>query len=533
MLWFNNLIVYSQKDFSMFNDSDLRQFHEKGMTTEDIENQIDHFRKGFPFIDLAKPATPSDGIICLTDEEKKRFISYYDDAGRNSGIIKFVPASGAASRMFKHLFEFREKYKPGSVGENLLKKDTGPDSVNYYIDHLKEIAFYDELSLRLKRDGLIIENLLNAKDFATIIDYILTEKGLDYANLPKGLVRFHDYPEGARTSAEEHMVEAALYASNLEGIARLHFTISAGHRARFEDLVNTVRPLYESRFNVSYQIGYSVQKPSTDTIAVDEENNPFRNADGHLLFRPGGHGALLENLNEIDADMIFIKNIDNIVPDRLKPPTVLHKKLIGGYLAWIRRNIFGFLDKVRQNNCTADDIASMADFAGSKLSMKIPAMFDAMTVSEKTSLLFKMLNRPVRVCGMVKNAGEPGGGPFWVRDKQGEISLQIVESSQVDMKNSTQKKIFSGATHFNPVDLVCGIRDFQGNKFDLNRYVDEETGFIAMKSSGGRNLKALERPGLWNGAMAGWITVFMEVPITTFNPVKTMNDLLRKEHLKE
>ncbi len=521
------------KFISMFSNNDLNQIRERGMSADALELQISHFVQGFPFIDLVSPAISGNGIVCFGDEEKKKFITYFDQTVEGQSIVKFVPASGAASRMFRHLFEFRGKYEAGPLGDELLASDQSFNSVWYFISHLHEIAFYSELSLRLERNGFIIDELLKAHDYNTIIDHVLNSNGLAYSSLPKALIRFHDYREGSRTSAEEHMVEAALYASNSSRVARLHFTISPEHRPRFERLAADVRAYFESKLGVSIEISYSVQMPSTDTIAVDEENQPFRNADGSLLFRPGGHGALLQNLNDIEADVIFVKNIDNIVPDRLKEPTVLHKKLIGGYLLWVKKHVFEFLGKVQDSLCTADDIAGIAEFGKKYLSIHLPDNFSSFTTEDQIQWLFNKLNRPIRVCGMVKNEGEPGGGPYWVKDKKGGISLQIVESSQVNMKDPLQSAIFRSATHFNPVDLVCSIRDFRGNKFDLSRYVDEETGFISLKSSGGKNLKALERPGLWNGAMAHWITVFMEVPVITFNPVKTVNDLLRSEHLRD
>lgn len=519
------------KNFPMFSKSDILQISNKGIPVETLERQIRHFVHGFPYIRLDRPAVAGDGIVCLKEEEKQNFISFFNKSIEGLSVVKFVPASGAASRMFKHLFEFREKYSPGPAGDELFNNDKGFNSVCYLISHLSEIAFYGELMLRLERNGIDLENLIEKKDYSKIIDHILSDKGLDYSNLPKGLIRFHDYPEGARTSAEEHMVEAALYASNSSRLARLHFTISPEHRSRFENLINNVRSFYETRLNVSFDISFSIQKPSTDTLAVDEANKPFRNADGSLLFRPGGHGALLQNLNDIDADLIFVKNIDNIVPDRLKDQTVLHKKLIGGYLLWIRQKVFEFLNTVDEGACKPGDITAIIDFGKRHLSLSMPEGFGSLDIKTQAGLLFEKLNRPMRVCGMVKNEGEPGGGPYWVKDNKGGLSLQIVESSQVDMKDPLQIDVFRSATHFNPVDLVCSTRDFKGNKFDLSRFVDEETGFISTKSSSGRNLKALELPGLWNGAMAGWITVFMEVPVITFNPVKTVNDLLRKEHL--
>ncbi|MEI8006739.1 MAG: DUF4301 family protein [Bacteroidota bacterium] len=515
----------------MFSDNDILQIKSKGIPVETLERQIHHFIHGFPFIKLDRPAIAGDGIVCLQEEDKPTLISFFEKGIENLTVVKFVPASGAASRMFKHLFEFREKYIQGPEGAELYNKDKRFNSVWFLLNHLDEIAFYGDLMLRLERNGLKLEDLLKSRDYNIIIDHILTDKGLDYSNLPKGLIRFHDYQEGSRTSAEEHMVEAALYASNSIRLARLHFTISPEHRSRFESLINKVRSFYESRLNVQFDISFSIQMPSTDTIAVDEENEPFRNADGSLLFRPGGHGALLQNLNDLDPDVVFVKNIDNIVPDRLKDQTVLHKKLIGGYLLWIRQEIFKFLKTVDEGECKPVDVTNIVEFGKRNLSLALPEGFEGFETGKQSAILFEKLNRPLRVCGMVKNEGEPGGGPYWVKNKNEELSLQIVESSQVDMNDPIQKGIFLSATHFNPVDLVCSIRDFKGNKFDLSRFVDEETGFISTKSSGGRNLKALELPGLWNGAMAKWITVFMEVPILTFNPVKTVNDLLRKEHL--
>ncbi len=502
------------------------------MSVETLERQINHFIHGFPFINLEKPATSGDGIVCPGTAEREKYVRFYEQGIEDLEVVKFVPASGAASRMFKHLFEFRERYQPGPSGEVLFNKDKGFNSVWYFITHLQDIAFYSELSLRLDRNGLNLQDLIKNQEYNTIIDYILAGQGLDYSNLPKGLIKFHDYPYGARTSAEEHMVEAALYASNSSHKASLHFTISPEHRSRFESLVDNVRTYYESLLKVRFDISYSVQKPSTDTIAVDEGNKPFRNAGGSLLFRPGGHGSLLRNLSDIDADIVFVKNIDNIVPDRLKEPTVLNKKLIGGYLLWMRKHIFEFLDKVHKGNCKAEDISEITEFGLKYLSLDLPQTFSGLAKEAKVKWLYERLNRPMRVCGMVKNEGEPGGGPYWVKNTNGGLSLQIVESSQVNLKDPEQLSVFRSATHFNPVDLVCSFRDYAGNKFDLSRYVDEETGFISLKSSGGKNLKALERPGLWNGAMADWMTVFMEVPVITFNPVKTVNDLLRKEHLR-
>jgi hypothetical protein len=365
-----------------------------------------------------------------------------------------------------------------------------------------------------------MKRLRTEKEYTLIVDGILSEQGLSYANLPKGLLLFHRYPEGSRTAAEEHLVETANYAKDGYGVARIHFTISPEHKKKFLELFEKKKGGLETRLKVKFEITFSEQKPSTDTIAVDEHNKPFRNPDGSLHFRPGGHGALLSNLNDIDGGILFIKNIDNIVPDRLKPETYLYKRVLGGYLLQMKEKIHGFLSKTAEGTATGKDRLEMEDYLKSSL---------CLTVQPDTDL-FSLLNRPMRVCGMVRNQGEPGGGPFWVKGTDGRVSLQIIESSQINTGDQQQRSVMAASTHFNPVDLVCCIKDFRGNPFDLGRFVDPSTGFITTKSSGGRVLKAQELPGLWNGAMANWITVFVEVPVGTFNPVKTVQDLLRPEH---
>ncbi|HTX88156.1 MAG TPA: DUF4301 family protein, partial [Bacteroidales bacterium] len=441
-------------------------------------------------------------------------------------VMKFVPASGAASRMFKHLFEFREDIRKGTAS----LADHSFNSVWYFLQHLEELPFYGDLLPVPLLKRIPPEQLVRENRPGPVIDAILGAGGLNYGNLPKALLKFHRYPEGSRTALEEHLVEAAHYAADERGTARIHFTLSPEHTLKFSEKTDEVRSRYEKAFGVTFEIGYSVQKESTDTLAVDEENHPFRKEDGTLLFRPAGHGALLANLEETDAGVIFIKNIDNIVPDRLKGPTYENKKLIGGVLLRTRDRIHSFLRKETAGEAAPAEMAEIVRFISEEGMLPLPEGFDALPEPNKREQLRVLLNRPIRVCGMVKNEGEPGGGPFWVTGKDGRNSLQIVESSQVNLAEEGQKNIFSRATHFNPVDLVCSIRDFRGNKFRLSDWVDEETGFISGKSSGGRTLKAQELPGLWNGAMAKWITLFVEVPILTFNPVKTVNDLLRKEH---
>jgi hypothetical protein len=514
----------------MFSKQDISQIESLGISLETIEKQIGYFKNGFPFINLDRPATAGDGIISFDEDQKEFFINFFNSEIHNNRIEKFVPASGAASRMFKSLFEFREHYHGNSADYENFLNDRSFNSPLTFFENIEKFAFYKDLSNSMTTAGDNISEAIVNKKFGLIIDYLLSDKGLGYSNLPKALLKFHNYPDGSRVAIEEHLVEAALYASEPNGSARIHFTLSPEHIEKFQARIQQVINKYQDFFHVNFHISHSIQEKSTDTIAVDIHNEPFRTPAGELLFRPGGHGALINNLNKIDADIIFIKNIDNIVPDRLKGPTVEYKKLIGGYLLFIRGFIFNFLNKSEEDCLSEEDLSQMSDFAKNKLNIKIPEDFHLYPFEERKAYLTNFVNHPIRVCGMVKNQGEPGGGPFWVNDKNGTRSLQIVESSQVDPSSESQQKVLRASTHFSPVDLVCSIRDFKARTFNLKDFIDSETGFIAFKSSGGKLLKALELPGLWNGAMANWITIFVEVPIITFNPVKTVNDLLRKEH---
>ncbi len=505
-----------------FTDQDIRQLNERGITLTEIEKQLTHFREGFPFVKLVKPAKIEDGIIGLDLSEASTLAADYTEHAARFRISKFVPASGAASRMFKDLFTFIEKSQSGDPG--IISP-----AIAEVIEKLHLFAFYPDLIEVMEREGLSLHDCQKNGEYATILDYITGCKGLNYGNLPKGLLKFHRYKEYSRTSVEEHLAEGAVYAKDPEGLVRMHFTLSPEHIDAFLTLLEEVQPNYERYFQVSYDITYSVQKSSTDTIAVDMENEPFREPDNRLVFRPGGHGALLENLNSIDADIVFIKNIDNVVPDHFKGSTILYKKVIGGMLINFQYRLHAYLQHL-EKEVYPDLLREITLFTREELFINLGTQFDSLTAEEQRLVLFNKLNRPIRICGMVQNQGEPGGGPFWLQNAAGEISLQIVESSQVDLNDPGQKLIFSTSTHFNPVDLVCGIRDYKGDAFSLESFIDPSTGFISIKSKDGRNLKAQELPGLWNGAMADWITVFVEVPLATFNPVKTINDLLRKEH---
>ena len=488
----------------MLTPQDIRQIEEHGLSPEQIERQMERCRTGFPYLNLARAAVAGDGIVRMDASEAERCRALYRSRRDERRIVKFVPASGAATRMFKSLFGYLE------TGQ------AGPE-VREVIERINRFAFADELH-RLTGGSSSPRRLIEG----------IVRDGLGYGRLPKALILFHKYPEGARTPLEEHLAEGAMYAAGKSGKVNVHFTVSAEHRELFKKLVEEKAGEFAKRYGVDYNITFSEQKPSTDTIAADMDNQPFRD-NGKLLFRPGGHGALIENLNDLDADVIFIKNIDNVVPDKLKADTVTYKKLIAGVLVTLQKQAFEYLELLDSGKYTHEQMMEMLQFLQKKLFCKNPETKD-LEDSVLAIYLKNKLNRPMRVCGMVKNVGEPGGGPFLAYNSDGTISLQILESSQIDMNDPQKKEMFEKGTHFNPVDLVCAVRDYKGHKFDLVKYVDKATGFISYKSKNGKELKALELPGLWNGAMSDWSTVFVEVPLSTFNPVKTVNDLLREQH---
>ena len=514
----------------MFTEKDTKQIKNKGLSIQEVEKQISFFQKGFPFMNLVAPAIPGNGLIVLKEEEVDKLVSHFDKDFSNYNIIKFVPASGAASRMFKHLFEYIEK--PASTGTDIeqIDKDESFNSVHHFFANITSFAFYQDLKMVLKNNDLDIDELLNSGAHHTILDYLLTDKGLNYANLPKGLLAFHAYENESRLAVEEHLVESAYYAKDKNNVSHLHLTVSPEHLNTFKNTISERKSKFEEAFDLTFHISYSQQKPSTDMIAVDLSNVPFRLENGSLLFRPGGHGALIENLNDLDAEIVFIKNIDNVVPDSLRDTTYTYKKALGGLLFRLQERTFEILELLDDGNLTDDELEKIKNFAEKRLEIFIPDAYKGYDKMDRIDFLFNKLNRPMRICGMVKNEGEPGGGPYWVKNENDEISLQIVESSQMDLDNPKQAEIISKSTHFNPVDLVCGIKNYKGEKFDLRNYVDVNSGFISTKSQSGKTLKAQELPGLWNGAMADWITIFVETPIITFNPVKTINDLLRPEH---
>jgi len=504
----------------MLTQQDLKQLAQKGISEQQIETQLGQFKTGFPFLKLEAAAAIGRGIVAPTSDEGRKYVDAwqkYKAAGKR--VVKFVPASGAASRMFKDMFAF--------VDADYDKPTT--DFEKKYFDNIDKFAFYDELdAVCQKNNGKSIKELVKEGSFKAIAANMLKAEGLNYGQLPKGLLLFHNYPEGPRTPMEEHLVEGALYAAS-NGEARVHFTVSHEHMELFKQKVAQKADIYAKKYGIAYDITFSEQKPSTDTVAANPDGTPFRNSDGSLLFRPGGHGALIENLNEIEADVIFVKNIDNVVPDRLKGDTVLWKQIIAGVLVTLQKKAFEYLELLDSGKYTHEQIEEMIRFVQNDLCCR-KADIKELEDADLVIYLRKKLNRPMRVCGVVKNVGEPGGGPFLTYNQDGTVSLQILESSQIDKSNAAYMEMFTKGTHFNPVDLVCAVKDYKGNAFDLPKFVDPTTGFISQKSKSGKELQALELPGLWNGAMSDWSTVFVEVPLSTFNPVKTVNDLLRDQH---
>jgi hypothetical protein len=496
-------------------------------------NQIKTFEKGIPFLKLIRPCIIGDGLHVIDEEEDyEDLISLFQEAIENEGIIKFVPASGAASRMFKKLQAVLNKFddvKRYVLEEAVSHNDEDILGVLEFIDNIKHFAFYPELKFEMGEDGYDCESLLREGNYSEILKYTLESDGLDYVNHPKGSIKFHSYPDAARTAFEEHLIEALHYAKAEEKPAKVHFTISQEYRVLINSIVEPAIEQHKKAGN-SIDVSYSFQKPSTDTIAVTIDNKPFKDAEGNLVFRPAGHGALLENLNDLKDDIILIKNIDNLVADHLKGTTYLYKKLLTGYLLRLQNKIFTYMRALESEDISLATINSIKQFAESELLIQFDGSFDNLTTDLKIKKIKEKLNRPIRVCGMVKNEGEPGGGPFWIEDEDGTVSLQIVEKTQIDLDIGEQKKILEASTHFNPVDIVCGVRDYAGTPFNLLKYTDPGTGLITIKSKDGREIKALELPGLWNGSMAKWITLFVKVPLITFNPVKEVNDLLKKEH---
>ena len=507
-----------------FSPMDLQQLQEKGISKEKVLDQIEIFKEGIPFVRLEKAAIVSDGITKLTKAREKKLVVKFEELKRVLSLLKFVPASGAASRMFKSLFNFLEHYDPGSESVDAYVERLNDIDLKTFFKQIKKFPFYEIVQKRIKNkagSGNDIKYLF--------VSEMLREDCLNYGFYPKGLLPFHNYGKYTATPFEEHLKEASAYAS-VNNKAKLHFTISEQHHAFFNEEFKTAGPRVSKATKTEFEVTYSNQKAYTDTIAVTLENEPFKKDDGSVLFRPGGHGALIENLNEQNADIIFIKNIDNVVVPKHEAELEISKKVLAGLLLEVQQKAFAYADQLDRNDITGEQLHEIKTFLENDLNVRFLDSFSSFSISEQLEILKDKINRPIRVCGMVKNEGEPGGGPFWIRDAHDHISLQIVESAQIDNSDEGQITILKNSTHFNPVDIVCGVRNFRGEKYNLLNFVDTKQGFITLKTQDGKDLKALELPGLWNGAMAFWNTLFVEVPLLTFNPVKTVNDLLKPAH---
>ena len=505
-------------------EKDLALLAKKGISEKKVHDQIETFKEGIPFVQLEKAATVGEGLSKFTDAEEKELIQKFNASQSNLSLLKFVPASGAASRMFKALFNFLDAYNPANETLESYFERTNDKALKEFSEGMTNFAFYDLVKQR-------IAGKTSSKDEEVylFVKEMMSEDALNYGFFPKGLLPFHNYGDHTATPFEEHLTEASVYAKTGD-TAELHFTISEQHGDMFNKEFNDVSERVSAATNTSFKVSYSNQKPSSDTIAVDMQNEPFRNSDGSVLFRPGGHGALIENLNEQDADIIFIKNIDNVTVPKFATEVADSKKVLAGVLITAQEKAFAYAKSLDNDELTSNQLDEIKSFLENDLNVRFSDSFSGFSIGEQIEILKDKINRPIRICGMVKNEGEPGGGPFWINDRKGNISLQIIESAQIDMDKSQQASILKNSTHFNPVDLVCAVKNYKGEKYNLMNFVDVKQGFITGKTKEGRELKALELPGLWNGAMAFWNTIFVEVPSSTFNPVKTVNDLLRPAH---
>ncbi|MBZ0263927.1 DUF4301 family protein [bacterium] len=514
-----------------FTPEDITQLEQQNITPDEVARQLALFRRGNPKLKLTRPCTLNDGILQIPADQIARYTELATSARLQGSLIKFIPASGAASRMFRFLLNTLNSINPLSRQKLIIESKKGDsDATNClkFIDNISNFAFYPTLREKLRQQGLSIDSLLDSGNYTEIVDVLLNPNGLDYSALPKGMIPFHTYEGSQRTPFQEHIIQANHLTKDDNKTTHIHFTVALNHR---DNIRESIEQFFTEQFlDEKLDITYTIQRPSTDTIAVDVDLNLFRDDERKLLFRPGGHGALLDNLNEINSDIILIQNIDNIVPDAKRAIVLTWKRVLTGYLIELQNQINAFLHDLDNNNLDESQLQTILNFARDNLSCPEPSGWDQKTKKERHDYLHNLLNRPLRVCGMVENTGQPGGGPYWVVDENGRESIQIVEKSQMDLSDPNQQNILETSTHFNPVDIVAGVKNYKGEKFNLLEFRDRSLVFIAEKSHQGRKLKALERPGLWNGAMAGWNSVFVEVPAETFNPVKTVNDLLTPAH---
>jgi len=511
-----------------FSSLDFIQIYEHGIPIKNIQKQLIFFKYGISKVNLVRPATLSNGVLKVSEKGFKENASFFDAHKSNLKLNKFVPASGAASRMFKFLTEFINDFDFENESINAYINRKKANKLAVFIVGMEKFPFFDAIDSKLKAEFAGFEVMDRSLKNYYFIKMLLSSDAFDFANKPKGILPFHKYKTHIATPVEEHLHECTHYSSTIN-CSNLHFTVSESHQQHFESIINNIKARIEDQAGVAINVSYSYQNESTDTLAVTMKNKPFRDEKGKLVFRPGGHGALIENLNNLDADIVFIKNIDNVIQNNIEKIS-LYKKGLAGILLALQQEVFRYLSALNSETIQIELVEEMVLFIKEKLCINLRDDFYESSFESKVDSLKAALNKPIRVCGMVKNEGEPGGGPFWVRNEQDVISLQIVESSQVDLASDHQKGILNAATHFNPVDLVCGIKNYKNEKFDLPQFVDHNSGFIVEKNTAGKNIKAYELPGLWNGAMANWFTVFVEVPLITFNPVKTVNDLLKPAH---
>jgi hypothetical protein len=499
-----------------FSKNDIEQIGRLGLDLKDVKRQLEIYRQGAMYFKLDRPCSVNDGIIFLAPEQRKKLISFYERESGKYKLIKFVPASGAASRMFSEWFSVME-----------IGGFDSPAPNREFFRDLKKYPFYPLLA----QDKRALK-VITKKNIKSLLDYILSPNGLNFGWLPKALIPFHCYDKvGMRTALEEHVFEAAQYVRSAGDVCHLHFTVSEEHQKEIIKKIRAVKSLYEKLCGVTYKISFSIQSPSSNKLAVDDHNLPVRDKKGRLVFRPGGHGSLLKNLQDLDADLIFVKNIDNVSPERLLKKNLPYKKMLGGLALKMRQEIFSILRQLENNETESRQIEIIKKYCSELFNITFPRGFSRQSLTIQKKIVRSLLDRPFRVCGMVKNDGEPGGAPFWVQESNGCRTLQIVESGHVNKNSAKQKAVWSRAGYFNPVDMVCCTKNYKGEKFDLDHYVNPDAYLITMKNEKGLSLKALEAPGLWNGAMAYWNTVFVELPNIVFNPVKTVNDLLRAEHL--
>ena len=512
---------------STFNNKELCQILKYGISEEEASRQIFLLKHPPDHSHLLKPATINDGILKLTAKEEETMISLFQDTAEKGRAQAFIPASGAASRMFKSMYKFIMPEAAQQMEKAVKEGNQDAEEVLKFISHLERFPFFGGLKKHIKDSVSGADSALS--HIPGLLKYILFSEGLGLSVLPKAMIPFHRYDGENRTPFEEHLITASSYLASSEGITRIHFTVSRDHEEEFRTFFEKVKDPYERRYNTSFDVTFSNQKPATDTISLDKNGEILEDEKGNIIFRPGGHGSLIENLNDLGGDIVFIRNIDNIVYDWLKPLVVRWENILGGILVSVEKQVKDSINKLISGVKT-EEMEEILTFCSTKLNIDVPDVISDLTEPKETAWLIEKLNRPIRVCGVVFNSGEPGGAPFWVRRSTGGESIQIVEESQVDKKDEGQLKIWRSSLYFNPVDMVCSITDYRGKPFDLRHYVDHNAAFVSHKSYEGQEIQVLEHPGLWNGAMAGWLSIFVEVPAETFNPVKTVNDLLRQAH---